>query len=91
MRIKRDNPITKCKVSELEMMKGYLILDNDDNEQVLFINCDKEHCFIIQNYSNDDGLCCLHVSPDSTVKVIGKIDDLDLCNLKLSKVEFRKR
>jgi hypothetical protein len=90
MKIKRKNQIKKIKVSDLNSMHIYLILDSDDNESILFINHDKGHCFTIQNYSNSpDGVCCLHVPNNREVRVIGRIIDMTLGDIELAEVQKR--
>jgi hypothetical protein len=43
MEIRRKNVIERVKVKELKLMSTYLILDSQDKEQILFINCDKKN------------------------------------------------
>ena len=81
MKFETDKNIITTKVEYLEPMSTYLIWDAESKEQALLIKKFDE-AIILQKASNCDELCTLGCGLDDEVNVIGKVNNMDITNIK---------
>jgi len=82
MEIRTKYNIKRMKIGELEIMKAYIIYDEETHENRLIITDTDHQATVIRRCSNDPSLCILSMGPDTEVNVIGEVDDFDIVNVK---------
>ena len=82
MEIRTKYKIERKKISELEIMRAYVIFDEKTHDNNLIIVDTNHEAIILSKHDNDPSLCILRMDKDSEVNVIGEVDDFDLVNVR---------
>ena len=85
MEIKARNKVVKKKISELEIMKAYLIFNPDTFDSTILIPNTSDYAIHLGKYENDSkGVCITHMKKTEEVNVIGQISDFDIVNVNIN-------
>lgn len=84
MEIRTKYSITRKKISDLQIMKAYIIYDEKTHDNCMIIIDTNHEAIILQKHSNENSLCILKMAKFTEVNVIGEVNDLDIVNISYS-------
>ena len=73
------------QLKQLEIMKAYIIYDEEKHENQLIITDINHDAIILQKASNCPDLCILRMSKDVSVNVVGQISDFNIVDVQYNK------
>ena len=73
------------QLKQLEIMKAYIIYDEETHENQLIITDINHDAIILQKASNCPDLCILRMSKDVSVNVVGQISDFNIVDVQYNK------